>query len=71
MFDCGEPVGHQLMKYGFELDDLEVIVISHMHADHFSGIFQLLKNMQIRRRTKALKILCRVKDIKSFESSLK
>jgi len=57
MLDCGEPAAYQLMRYEFELDQLHTVIISHMHSDHVTGIFQLMKNMQIEKRTKELNII--------------
>lgn len=36
-----------LQRHGFLLQDLEQIVISHMHTDHFAGIFQLQKEIDV------------------------
>jgi len=57
LLDCGEPAGHQLARYGLALQNLAAIYISHLHADHVSGLFQLIQNLQIGRRTEELKIL--------------
>lgn len=57
LLDCGEPAARQLVRYDLNLDNLDAVFISHLHADHVSGLFQLIQNMQIYRRTKPLKII--------------
>ncbi len=52
------------------MDNLDAIFISHLHADHVSGLFQLIQNMQIRRRTKALKIIMPKEGHQAFSQSL-
>lgn len=51
LFDCGEATLSQLhLQFGpfYEqvLMDIEVIIISHLHGDHFFGIFKLLDERQ-------------------------
>jgi phosphoribosyl 1,2-cyclic phosphodiesterase len=66
MLDCGEPAAYQLMRYKFELNQLHTVLISHMHSDHVTGIFQLMKNMQIEKRKKELTIIMPLEGHKGF-----
>jgi ribonuclease BN (tRNA processing enzyme) len=38
LFDCGPTVLQQLNQAGVSPDDIEVVFISHFHADHFFGV---------------------------------
>jgi len=42
LFDCGPTVLQQLRKAGVSSHDVEVVFISHFHADHFFGLPFLL-----------------------------
>jgi ribonuclease Z len=51
LFDCGEGTLSQIyLKYGIfteqVLIDLDMILISHLHGDHFFGIFKVLDERQ-------------------------
>lgn len=54
LIDCGEGTQFQLRKYHFNLQKIERIFISHLHGDHFFGIFGLLSSMQLLGRKKEL-----------------
>lgn len=38
LFDCGPTLMQQLRKSRIDTNDIDVILISHFHADHFFGI---------------------------------
>ncbi len=56
LFDCGEGTQRQMMlaKVGFR--NLDNIFITHLHTDHFIGVFGLLETMSLNERTKPLTI---------------
>ncbi|MCX8080879.1 MAG: ribonuclease Z [Bacteroidia bacterium] len=54
LIDCGEGVQLQLRKYHFSIQKIERIFISHLHGDHFFGLFGLLGSMQLLGRKKEL-----------------
>ncbi len=39
MLDFGEGCGWRLEEYGLTLCDLDLVYISHLHADHYCGLF--------------------------------
>jgi len=55
LFDCGEGIQRQMMvaKTGFRIDS---IFITHLHTDHFLGIFGLLETLSLNERKEVLKI---------------
>ncbi len=55
LFDCGEGTQRQMMlaKTGFKLD---AVFITHLHTDHFLGIFGLLETLSLNEREEKLTI---------------
>ncbi len=56
LVDCGEGTQRQLMR-SCGLHDLDVIFITHMHADHTLGLPGMLKTFGLRERTAPLTII--------------
>lgn len=54
LIDCGEGTQLQLRKYKIRFQRLQYIFISHLHGDHFLGIFGLLASMNLLGRTQKL-----------------
>lgn len=55
LIDCGEGTQRQLMR-STGLADLDVILITHLHADHVLGLPGLVKTFGLRDREKPLVI---------------
>ncbi|WP_456371111.1 ribonuclease Z [Geoglobus sp.] len=57
LFDCGEGTQRQMMaaKTGFGVSS---VFITHMHTDHFIGLFGLIESMSLNGREKPLYIYC-------------
>ncbi len=55
LFDCGEGTQRQMMiaKTGFKID---AVFITHLHTDHFIGLFGLLETMSLNERKKRLAV---------------
>jgi ribonuclease Z len=55
LFDCGEGTQRQMMKFatGFAVRE---IYLTHMHADHYLGVFGLLRTMGLQDREEPLAI---------------
>ena len=55
LFDCGEGTQRQMMKAktGF---NIEAVFITHLHTDHFIGLFGLLETMSLNGREKPLTV---------------
>jgi ribonuclease BN (tRNA processing enzyme) len=54
LFDCGPTVLQQLRKLDIASDAIEVVMISHFHADHYFGLPFLLLDGWHSQRTKDL-----------------
>jgi ribonuclease BN (tRNA processing enzyme) len=56
LIDCGATTLTALKDAGIEPNDIAVVVISHLHGDHFGGLPFLVLDGQFRRRQQPLKI---------------
>ena len=54
LLDCGEPCAARLIQEGLDPLRVRAAFVSHMHADHASGIFMLLQEMHLGGRTAPL-----------------
>jgi hypothetical protein len=63
LLDCGEGITGSLLQNGLAPDDLDAVVISHLHPDHVSGLFMLIQNFLILRRSKHLPVFLPEKEI--------
>ncbi|MCS6903937.1 MAG: ribonuclease Z [Bacteroidia bacterium] len=57
LIDCGEGTQFQLQKYRIRYNNLEVVLISHLHGDHVLGLPGLLTTMSILNREKPLIVI--------------
>lgn len=56
LVDCGEGTQIQLRRYKKSINRISHIFISHLHADHYLGLFGLLSSMDLLGRTNAIQI---------------
>lgn len=56
LIDCGEGTQMQLRKHKFAFNHIDHICISHLHGDHFFGLFGLLSSMAMLDRKRPLNI---------------
>ena len=56
LIDCGASSLPALKRLGIACNDIELILITHFHGDHFAGVPFLLLDAQFSRRTKPLVI---------------
>lgn len=54
LVDCGEGTQIQMEKYGINWNKIKIILISHLHGDHFLGLPGFLNTMNLMGRTKDL-----------------
>jgi ribonuclease BN (tRNA processing enzyme) len=57
LLDCGTTTGSGLNQLGIAIDEIDAILVSHFHADHFGGIpLLLLAALYQEERKRALSI---------------
>src|SRR3981189_1953419 len=56
LIDCGASALPALKRLGIARDDIDLILITHFHGDHFGGLPFLLLDAQFTRRTRPLVI---------------
>ncbi|QNF35621.1 ribonuclease Z [Adhaeribacter swui] len=56
LIDCGENTQMQLMRYKVKHQRISNIFISHLHGDHFFGLFGLLSTMHLQHRSAPLQL---------------
>ena len=57
LVDCGEGTQWQMLEYRVRPAQLRAIFISHLHGDHYFGLFGLLGTMHLQGRTQPLAII--------------
>jgi len=57
LIDCGASSLPALKRFGITRDDIDLILITHFHGDHFAGLPFLLLDAQFTRRTRPLTIV--------------
>lgn len=57
LIDCGEGTQIAIKEKGWSVNPIDVICITHFHADHISGLPGLLLTMGNAERTKALTMI--------------
>lgn len=56
LIDCGEGTQRRLLEYKIRHQRIHTIFISHLHGDHFFGLFGLLGTMHLHGRTEPLQL---------------
>jgi ribonuclease Z len=57
LLDCGEGTQNTLINYGLGITSIDVIGITHLHADHVLGLPGLIQTMNMFGRSKPLYIM--------------
>ncbi|MCP9237647.1 ribonuclease Z [Lewinella sp. JB7] len=57
LIDCGEGTQMQLQAAGYGLGRLDLILITHLHGDHYFGLPGLLTSLALTGRTAPLRIV--------------
>jgi len=56
LIDCGASALAALKRYGISRDDIDLVLITHFHGDHFGGLPFLLLDAQFAKRKRPLVI---------------
>jgi ribonuclease Z len=69
LIDCGEGTQMQLRKFKIRFSKINHIFISHLHGDHYFGLFGLLSSFALLGRTNPLHIFAHkeLKNILNFQ----
>jgi ribonuclease BN (tRNA processing enzyme) len=72
LIDCGEGTTQNILAKNLAHDELDYIIISHLHPDHISGIFMLLQTLYLNKRSKDLLLFLpeSVREFKSFLNTI-
>ncbi|HWH14307.1 MAG TPA: ribonuclease Z, partial [Miltoncostaeaceae bacterium] len=57
LVDCGEGTQRQLLRSGLGLVDVDAVLLTHLHGDHYLGLPGLLKTFGLRDRTAPLPVV--------------
>ncbi|MGI4862286.1 MAG: ribonuclease Z [Janthinobacterium lividum] len=57
LIDCGEGTQWRMLEHKRRLSSLRVIFISHLHGDHYFGLFGLLGSLHLQGRQEPLLIV--------------
>jgi ribonuclease Z len=57
LIDCGEGTQYRLLERHFRPGRLKGIFISHLHGDHYFGLFGLLTSLSLGQRTEELHLV--------------
>ena len=58
LLDCGEGTQRQLLHADTNVTKINVILVSHLHGDHFFGLYGLLQSCTLLHRKTPLLIVC-------------
>lgn len=56
LVDCGDGISKAILKQSIDFNSIDSILISHFHADHFSGLPSLITQMKLTSRKNDLTI---------------
>ncbi len=56
LIDCGEGTQYKLIRGNLSYQKIDIILISHLHGDHYLGLFGLLNTMSLNHRTRPLHV---------------
>ncbi|MCX7876129.1 MAG: MBL fold metallo-hydrolase [Melioribacteraceae bacterium] len=67
LVDCGDGISKSILQNNIPFNSIKNIFISHLHADHFTGIASLITQMKLENRSDELNIYV----YKSFVDNIK
>lgn len=71
LLDCGEPVSRSFRATGLHPDVIDAIFLSHLHADHYAGIFMLIQGFWLDQRRRLLPVHAPAEGIEALRLMLR
>lgn len=71
LLDAGEGCSRALLRDGVRLNDIAVVVVSHMHADHWAGLPNLVMGWSLGKRTAPVDLYLPPNSIEFFRTILR
>jgi len=56
LFDCGEGTQRQMMQFGVPYGSINAIFISHLHLDHYLGLYGYMETLRMSGRVERLNL---------------
>lgn len=56
LWDCGEGTQREMMRRGVGYGSVEAIFITHLHLDHFLGVFGLIETIRMNTQRESLQL---------------
>jgi len=63
LIDAGDGVSRAILKAGLNFNEINSILLTHYHADHFTGIASLITQMKLNKRKTPLRIFTHYKSV--------
>jgi len=57
LFDCGEGCQYRLLRAGLGVVKVKAVFITHLHGDHFLGLFGMLQSMHMLNKESPLRVI--------------
>jgi ribonuclease BN (tRNA processing enzyme) len=70
LIDCGDGISKALLEQEIHFNQINGILISHLHPDHFSGLFTLLVQMKLNERKEELDLFIHEAIIEQVKKSI-
>ena len=67
LVDCGDGISRAILRQNINSNLIDSILVSHLHADHYSGLPSLLTQMKLTGRTNELSVFAHSSEIKFIE----
>lgn len=69
LLDCGEGTQRQMMRLGVSYAKISAIFISHLHLDHYLGVFGMLETLRLNGRTNQIPLFGPIGSARVFARS--
>ena len=67
LVDCGDGISRSILQQNISFNSIDSVLISHLHADHYTGLASLLTQMKLANRTNDLSVFVHSTEIKFIE----